>query len=174
MEGTLLGLAGWAAFGLGLLLGLLLIPLGLLGTWVILGVGVVLGVITGFERVELGALLALAVLAVVGEVVESLVGILAVRRYGASKWALLGTFLGGVAGGIAGTGVLPVVGSLAGAFAGSFVGAFAGELAYRRRAAESLRAGWGAFVGRVVAIAIKFEIGVAMVVILVWRVIRNG
>jgi hypothetical protein len=37
-----------------------------------------------------------------------------------------------------------------------------------------MRAGFGALVGRLFAIAIKFEIGVVMVTILVWRVIRNA
>jgi uncharacterized protein YqgC (DUF456 family) len=170
----ILAFLGWVGFGLGLLGGLLLIPLGLGGTFVILGVGLALGFATHFARVEWQALAVLAILAVIGEIAESLIGLFTVRRFGASKWAMLGTFLGGIAGGAAGTGLMPVVGSLVGAFAGAFIGAFVGELAYRRRAPESLRAGWGAFLGRVLAVAIKFEIGVVMVVILVWRVVRNG
>jgi uncharacterized protein YqgC (DUF456 family) len=170
----LLAAIGWLGFGLGLLIGLLLIPLGLGGTFIILGVSVILGFVTDFTRVEWTTLVVLAVLAVIGEIIESGLGVIVVRRFGASKWAMLGTFLGGLAGGVAGTGMAPIVGSLIGAFVGAFAGAFIGELIYRRRAAESLRAGWGAFIGRVLAVAIKFEIGVVMVVILIWRVVRTG
>jgi uncharacterized protein YqgC (DUF456 family) len=129
---------------------------------------------THFTRVGVVTLIILAILAVVGELIESLLGVLAVRRFGASKWAMLGTFLGGIAGGIAGSGLAPIAGSLVGAFVGAFLGAFIGELAYRRRVAGSLRAGWGAFLGRLLAMAIKFEIGVVMVIILIWRVVRTG
>jgi hypothetical protein len=151
-----------------------LIPLGLGGTFVILGVAVILGIATDFTRVEWMTLIVLTVLAVIGELIESFLGVITVRRFGASKWAMLGTFLGGLAGGVAGTGMAPIAGSLIGAFVGAFAGAFIGEFAYRRRAKESLRAGWGAFLGRVMAVAIKFEIGVVMVVILIWRVVRTG
>jgi uncharacterized protein YqgC (DUF456 family) len=164
----------WFGFGLGLLVGLLFIPLGLAGTWIILGTGCVLALVTDFARVEWQVLVVLGILAGIGEVIESFLGVFSVRRYGASKWAMLGTFIGGIAGGIAGTGVLPIVGSLVGAFVGAFVGAVAGELIYRREMAGSMRAGWGAFVGRVLAIVIKFEIGVVMVIILVWRVYTNA
>ncbi len=170
----LLAALGWVGFGLGLLVGLLLIPLGLGGTFVILGIAVILALATGFARVEWVTLVVLAILAAIGEILESVLGVVAVRRFGASKWAMLGTFLGGLVGGVAGTGMMPIVGSLIGAFAGSFAGAFIGELAYRRHVNGSLRAGWGAFLGRVLAVAIKFEIGVIMVVILIWRVVRTG
>jgi uncharacterized protein YqgC (DUF456 family) len=173
MFGGVLNLLGWAGFGLGLLAGLLMIPLGLGGTFVILGVGVIAGFATDFTRVGVVTLIILAVLAVAGELIESLLGVFTVRRFGASKWAMLGTFFGGIAGGIAGSGVAPVAGSLVGAFAGAFLGAFVGELLHRRRVAESLRAGWGAFLGRLLAVAIKFEIGVVMAIILIWRVVRR-
>ncbi len=87
---------------------------------------------------------------------------------------MLGTFFGGLAGGAAGTGLVPIIGSLIGAFAGAFLGAVVGELIHRRKLEPSLRAGWWAFVGRVVAITIKFEIGVLMIIILVWRVVRTA
>jgi uncharacterized protein YqgC (DUF456 family) len=165
---------GWTGFGVGLLAGLLMIPLGLGGTFVIFGVALVTGFATQFTRIEWQALAVLFILAVIGEVVESLLGVFAVRRYGATRAAMLGTFFGGIIGAAAGTGVLPIVGSLVGAFVGAFLGAVVGELIQRHEIEPSMRAGFGALVGRLFAIAIKFEIGVVMVTILVWRVIRNA
>jgi uncharacterized protein YqgC (DUF456 family) len=165
---------GWTGFGIGLLAGLLLIPLGLGGTFIIFGVALVTGLVTQFERVEWQTLVVLGILAVIGEIVESFLGVFAVRRYGATRAAMLGTFFGGIVGGIAGTGVVPILGSLIGAFVGACLGAVVGELIQRHELEPSMRAGFGALVGRLFAIAIKFEIGVVMVTILVWRVIRNA
>jgi uncharacterized protein YqgC (DUF456 family) len=151
-----------------------MVSLGLGGNFVILGTGIITGWATHFTRVGVATLIILAILAVVGEVIESLLGVFAVRRFGASKLAMLGTFVGGIAGGIAGSGIAPIAGSLLGAFAGAFLGAFLGELAARRRVAGSLRAGGGAFLGRLLAMTIKFEIGVVMVIILIWQVVRSG
>ncbi len=170
---ALLSMLGWIAFGAGILVGLLCIPLGLGGTFIILGAGLILALATDFARVEWQALAVLALLAVLGEVIESLLGLFSVRRFGASKWAMIGTFIGGLIGAALGTGLMPIIGSLIGAMIGACAGAFAGEILHRRELQGSLRAGWGAFVGRALAIAIKFEIGIIMVVILVWRVMRN-
>jgi uncharacterized protein len=166
-----LGFLGWIALGAGLLCGLLLVPLGLGGNFVILGTALLLGLATGFTAIGWRSLAGLAALAIAGEVIEAGLGLFTVQRLGASKKAMLGTFLGGIVGGAAGTGVVPVVGSLLGAFAGAFAGAVIGEIIHRRKVAGSFRAGWAAFFGRVAAIAIKFEIGVIMVVIIVWRVL---
>jgi hypothetical protein len=57
------------------------------------------------------------------------------------------TFLGGIAGGAAGTGFAPVVGVSPGP-RWLLHRRRRRELRHRRRAAESLRAGWGAFLGR--------------------------
>ena len=168
-----LGFLGWIALGIALLGGLLLVPLGLGGNFVILATALLLGIATGFTAIGWWSIIGLAALAVIGEIIEAGLGLFAVQRLGASKKAMLGTFLGGIVGGAAGTGVVPVVGSLLGAFAGAFAGAVIGEILHRRQLAGSFRAGWAAFFGRVAAIAIKFEIGVIMVVIILWRVLRG-
>jgi len=165
---------GWTACAIGLLAGLLMIPLGLGGTFVIFGVGLVTALVTHWTRVEWQALAVIGILAVIGEVLESLLGVLVVKRYGATKGAMWGTFLGGVVGGVAGTAVLPIAGSLVGAFVGAFLGAVVGELIQRRELQPSMRAGWAAFVGRLLTVAVKFEIGVVMVTILIWRIVRNA
>lgn len=161
---------GWVGFYLGLVVGLLAIPLGLGGTFIILADAVLLGVVTGFERVGIWALVAMAALAIIGEVIESVLGVFTVRKFGASRWAMLGTFVGGIGGAILGSPILPVIGSLIGAFIGAFLGAFIAEIIYRRQVQSSLRAGWGAFVGRILAALIKFEIGIIMIIIVWWQI----
>lgn len=165
---------GWVGFYLGLVIGLLAIPLGLGGNFIILGCAVLLGVVTGFEQVGIWSLAAMAALAIIGEVIESVLGVFTVRKFGASRWAMLGTFVGGIGGAILGSPIMPVVGSLIGAFIGAFLGAFIAEIIYRRHVQSSLRAGWGAFVGRILAVLIKFEIGIVMIIIVLWRIHGGG
>lgn len=142
------------------LVGLAGIVLGIGGNFILLLLATLVAWIGGFALLAWPWLLGLLGLALLGEAVEALLGVLTARQYGATRWGMLGTLLGGLAGAAAGTAVLPVVGSLLGAFAGAFVGAFLGEWLAGRKPGESARAGWGAFVGRVAATAFKLMIGV--------------
>jgi uncharacterized protein YqgC (DUF456 family) len=151
-----------------LLVALVLIPLGMGGTFVMVGAAAVFGLATGFEHVTLRLLAVLLGLALVGEGIESLLGVAMARRYGASKWGMWGAFLGGIAGAIVGTPV-PVVGNLVGAFIGVFAGAFLLEWLGRGRSDSSLKAGWGALLGRTAASAIKLGLGMAILILIVSR-----
>jgi hypothetical protein len=71
---------------------------------------------------------------------------------------------------ILGTAWLPLIGSLLGAFAGAFAGAFVGELLAGRATGESLRAGFGAFFGRVAATVFKMGIGS----VIAWFTLKAG
>jgi uncharacterized protein YqgC (DUF456 family) len=159
---------GALGFYLGLLLGLFLVPLGLPGNWLILGIALLKAFLADFEGLTPAWLLFLLVLAVIGEVIEFILGVFVARRYGASRWGMMGAFFGGLIGGIAGTPLLfPGIGTMMGAFAGAFIGAFSLEYIYRMRRDVSYRAGVGAFIGRILAIVLKFEIGVAMVLVII-------
>ncbi len=153
---------------LGLLLGLFLVPLGLPGNWLILGIAILVAISKGFKGMTLAVLGLLLVLAAIGEILEFLLGVYVAKRYGASRWGMLGAFFGGLIGGIAGMPfIFPGVGTMIGAFLGAFTGAFALEYLYRARSDASYRAGLGAFIGRILAIVVKLEIGIAMVLIII-------
>ncbi len=159
---------GWVCFYLGLVVGLLCIPLGLGGTFIILADALILALVTEFRTVGIGSLVAMAALAVLGEVIESFLGVVTAQRFGASRWAMFGTFAGGIAGAVWGAPFVPVVGSLLGAFVGAFAGAFLAEILYRRHLGASLRAGWGAFLGRLLSTVIKFQLGLVMIWIVIF------
>jgi len=141
------------------LAGLLAIVLGLGGNFILLGLSLVTAWVGGFHYLTLWVWLVLLGLAVLGEVVESLLGVAAARGFGASRWGMLGAFVGGIAGAAIGTAWLPVIGSLIGAFAGAFAGAFVAEMLAGRSASESTRAGVGAFLGRMGATVFKIAVG---------------
>jgi len=143
--------------------GLLLIPFGLPGLWVIVLGIVTYGWLTDFRTLSAG-LVALAIgLALLGEVVEAWVGFRFAQRYGGSRRAGWGALLGGLVGALVGVPV-PVVGSVVGGFVGAFAGAALFEYTRARRSGGAVRAGWGAVLGRATAVAVKMALGVAIAV----------
>jgi hypothetical protein len=155
------------------LVGLVLIPLGLGGTVVILIATALFDLTRGFEVVGIPLLVGFAVLVVLGEVLEAILGSVVAVRYGAGRWGVIASFVGGLVGAVVGSGVFPVVGTLVGSFLGAFLGAVGAEWAVRRRdpdaLREGLRAGWGTFVGKVGAVAAKVAIGATMIVVTLVR-----
>lgn len=144
------------------LFGLLAIVLGLGGNFILWGLALATAWAGGFVHLSWTVLLVLLGLVVLGEVVESLLGLVAARGFGATRWGILGTFAGGIVGGIVGTAILPVIGSLLGAILGGFAGGFLGEYAAGRDMRRSLRAGFGGFLGRLAATAFKFALGAVL------------
>jgi uncharacterized protein YqgC (DUF456 family) len=143
--------------------GLILIPLGLPGLWVIV-LGIVgYGWLTDFRTVGTGFLIGAILLAVLGELFEAWVGFRFAQRYGGSKRAGWGALLGGLIGAIVGVPV-PILGSVVGGFVGAFVGATLFEYSRARRSGGAVRAGWGAVLGRAAAAALKMAIGVVLAV----------
>jgi uncharacterized protein YqgC (DUF456 family) len=151
----------YALLALSQVAGLLLVPFGLPGTWVqVLGV-VGYGFATDFQTVGWATITIVLVLAAAGEVVEFTLGGRYARKYGGSRRAAWGAILGGIVGAFMGV-PLPIIGSIIGAFAGAFAGAALMELTRSPEIRAALRVGWGAFVGRMVAIACKSAIAVAI------------
>jgi uncharacterized protein YqgC (DUF456 family) len=104
------------------LTGLLLVPLGLPGLWVmVLGV-LGYGWLTDMRTVGVWTVAIVVSLAFVGELIESWLGFRFAKRYGGSKRAGWGALVGGIGGAIVGV-PIPIIGSVIGAFVGSFAGA---------------------------------------------------
>jgi uncharacterized protein YqgC (DUF456 family) len=142
--------------------GLALIPVGLPGTWLMIGAALVydwLVPATAFGVWTLGGVVALALVA---EVLEFTVAKRYTEQSGGSSRAGWGAMLGGLVGAFAGVPV-PVVGSVIGAFAGAFLGALVMEWTVRGNdTAGVMRVATGALVGRAVATAAKLGAGIAI------------
>jgi len=147
------------------LAGLLLVPFGLPGTWLqVAAVGAYAWALHwSFGWVVFAVALAIAIVA---EVVEFLIGGRYARKYGGSRRAGWGAIIGGLIGALVGI-PIPVIGSVVGAFAGAFAGAALLELTKNPEMRGALRVGWGAFVGRIVAAAMKSAAAVLIGVIAV-------
>lgn len=142
-------------------LSLLLIPMGLPGLWVMVGIAA-LGLIAG--EISLGIFLLLLGLAVAAELIEWVAVDRLGRMFGGSTLTFWGALLGGGIGVLVGVPV-PVVGSLFGAFIGTLGGAVLATWLETRRLADSVRAGWGALLGRAVAVGVKVFVGLVILVL---------
>jgi hypothetical protein len=154
------------------LAGLLLIPFGLPGLWVmVLGV-LAYGWLTGFQAVTAGIIALVVALAVLGEVIEAWLGFRFARRYGGSSRAGWGALAGGLIGAVVGVPV-PLIGSVIGGFVGAFAGAALLEYTRARRTDAAAGAGWGAVLGRAAAAAVKMALGIVIAVIAVVAALRS-
>lgn len=161
---------GLVGLDLAMLACLFLIPLGIPGNFILLGLALLAAWLGGFAAIGWVALLVMLGAVLLAELVEALLGAAMARRYGASWWGVLGALLGGFAGAIIGTAILPLLGSLVGAFLGAALGAALLEaLKLRRMDEDALRAGWGAFLGRVLASMFKISVGMGIVAYVVFR-----
>jgi uncharacterized protein YqgC (DUF456 family) len=108
----------------------------------------------GFTRVGYISLATLAVLAAAGMVLDHLAGVLGARRFGASRWGIIGSLGGLVAG-------LPF--GLVGIVFGPALGALALEFARDRELRRAARAGTGVLVGFVLGTIGKYAIASVMI-----------
>ena len=107
-----------------------------------------------FLYVGWGTITALVALTLLTYLVDFVASIVGVKRFNASRRAVLGAIAGAVIGLFFG---------LLGIFLGPLVGASLGELWARRDIAQAGRVGLGATIGLVLGIALKLMLGLAMV-----------
>ncbi|MCC7053946.1 MAG: DUF456 domain-containing protein [Gemmatimonadaceae bacterium] len=138
--------------------GLLMIPLGLPGIWLMILAGAAHHFLVTPPAIGWVTLVLVTLIAVGAEWLEFSVAGKYTRKYGGSRRASWGAILGGLVGAFVGIPV-PVVGSVIGAFAGAFAGAMLGEYSVERNHGKATRAATGALVGRAVATALKSVAG---------------
>ena len=114
---------------------------------------------------------AAVVVGLFAELLEWWLGMRYAQRYGGSRRAGWGALLGGIVGGIVG---LPFtfVGSVVGAFLGAFFGAAIFQWTVARRFDDSMRAGWGAALGKAFATAAKVGVGLVISLGATWAALR--
>jgi len=147
-----------------IVVGLVLVPLGLPGLWIMVGGILLYGWLTDFRSLSVALIAIVLGLALLGEIIESWLGFRFAKRYGGSSRSGWGALVGGIVGAIVGV-PIPVIGSVIGAFLGSFVGAALFEYTASRSLDVATRAGWGSVVGRAAAAAAKIALGLIIAVI---------
>ena len=100
----------------------------------------------GFDKISVGTVIACGVLSAAAFAVDYLAGLLGARKFGASKWGVVGALVGLVAG-------LPM--GLLGIVIGPAAGAVIAEYLVDRDFKRATKAGGGAFVGFLVGMLAK-------------------
>jgi uncharacterized protein YqgC (DUF456 family) len=119
---------------------------------------------TEFAVIAAGRLAVLAALAVLGYLLSHFAGALGARRYGGSRWAVLGAIIGAFVG--------IVMGPL-GLLVGPAVGAVLFELVATGEMDKSVRSGLGAILGIVVGAIAHLGIAVMMIALFLWWLWRG-
>ena len=148
------------------------------GNWVIVGGAALFAWLLpeeGGRGVAWPTVIALLVLAVIGEVIEFAAGAAGAAKQGASRRAIALSMIGAIVGSIVGLSIgipIPVIGSLImalfGGAAGAFAGAYLGEAWKGRDEPARKAAGRGAFFGRIWGTIGKFAVGAIMLAIVAW------
>jgi len=110
---------------------------------------------TGFADISWKTLLLLLMLTLLSEVLEKVAVFIGAKKYGASRWGLIGALLGGILG-------LILSGPL-GLIFGPFVGAVLLEFLHGRAPNGAFRAGIGALIGMIGGVLGKLLIALIMI-----------
>lgn len=142
---------------------LMLVLFGLPGNWLV----VLSTCLFAWWRWEDGifsiyTLIAIAVLAVLGELFEFLGGMRGAKRAGASRRGSIAAIAGAILGAFFGTFMIPVLflGTVLGACIGAGLGVWAIEVSGGRKMDESIRSGVGAGLGELLGITAKVTTGI--------------
>lgn len=162
---TLFAGLGWILYLLGLMGGLILVPLGFPGTWVIVLCAFFYSIFTDFQagRSDFWPLFFVILMAVVAELLEFGIGILASKRTKVSNGAIVASIIGGLFGTMIGLPIF-IIGSFLGLLLGTFLGAFVYEIVQVKDFRRALRVATASFFSRITAMFVKTMVALAMVI----------
>ncbi|MCE5280468.1 MAG: DUF456 domain-containing protein [Deltaproteobacteria bacterium] len=158
-------IGGLTLFIVVLIFGISSIPFGLPGTVIILIDATLYGFFTGFEKLGFKTLLLLLALSALAEIADFVVGMAVAVKSGVSRRGLWAFFIGGSIGALLMAPYLLGLGIILGSFLGGFAAILTLELIDRNRLKPSLRAAWGAILGRVAGIGVKGFLALIMIII---------
>jgi len=104
-------------------------------------------------------LVVIAILALIGELIEFFAGAGGAKKAGASWWGAVAAVAGAIAGALAGTFVIPFFGTLLGACCGAGLFTWAAERLSGKERKQSVQSGVGAGTGVFIGTLSKFAIG---------------
>jgi uncharacterized protein YqgC (DUF456 family) len=162
---TPLEVGGLTLFILVLLFGAFSILFGFPGTVIILIDVFIYSAVTGFEKIGAKILITLLVLSALAEVADFAVGMAGAIKFGVSRKGFWAFTIGGIIGALLMTPFFLGLGLIIGTFLGGCIAILVVELLARNRLKPSLRAAYGAILGRVAGICVKGFFALIMVII---------
>lgn len=136
------------------------------GTWIMLLILLVASWLHGhdFSKVEVMVLVAMTLLATLGEIIEFIASAIGSRQAGGSKRGATMSLIGGVAGALLGTFLLPIpiIGTLVGACVGAGAGSLLGDKWAGREWKAAFTSGTGAALGKLGGTIAKVAVAAVM------------
>lgn len=120
-------------------------------------------IFSGFKEITVNTIIVFALLTGFTLAVDFLANMYGAKKFGASKWGIIGSTVGMIVGTLV-TGVIGLI-------LGSFFGAVVFELLLGRQVKTAFNAGIGAFIGFLGGSLIKFVIGLIMIGTFIWKVL---
>jgi len=150
--------------------GIILVPLGLPGAWLIFSSAVLYSLFYNFNpgKTDFWTLLILFLIAAFGELLELLVSVWGGKKLHVSNGALIASIVGGLVGAVIGVPVF-LIGSLLGLLLGVFLGALIYEFLVEKDFAKALKAALAVFFSRLVASFMKTSLALGMFIYLCFR-----
>ncbi len=115
-----------------------------------------------FESISWLLLLIFAVLTIISVVLDYFGGVIGAKKFGATKWGIIGSIFGCIGGFI--------TGGIIGIIIGPFLGAVLLELVFGKDLRGAFKSGVGTLVGFIGGAITKLAIGVIMIGIFIWKV----
>lgn len=159
-----------------MLAGLFVTLLNLPGLWLMVLAAAIYLAATHANFLGPRSLIAIAILALIADVVEFFAASALAKRAGAGRGGVWGAIIGAIVGGILLTGLVPIfiVGTIVGILVGTFIGAALGEVLTGKSVGGSLKVGVGATTGRVLGTSGKLLIGGLILLITLWTALPVG
>ena len=145
-----------------IVLGLIITAVNLPGVWLIF-VGILISAISEkFLHITIPWLILFFITALIASFIDNIVILLGAKKFGATKWGIIGAIVGAIIGFL--------IGNIIGVILGPFLGAVAFELAFAsRNNKEAFKAGLGTIIGMVASVFVKMIIAIIMVAI--WQIL---
>jgi uncharacterized protein len=132
------------------------------GTPLIFGTALVYGIYEGFHQTSLTMMVILGLITILSILIDYFAGVVGAKKYGASKYGTWGAIIGGVIG---------IFFGIIGLFIGPFLGAVIGELVAGKQINDSLKIGFGSFMGLIGGSLLKFTLAVIMIIYFLYTVL---
>lgn len=157
-------------FILFLVIGILLVPLGLPGTWLIALDAFLYALVRNFDGTteDWKVVMLVVFLALAGEIIEFGIGIAGAKREKVPNGAIVASIAGGILGAVIGVPVF-LIGSVLGLLIGTFVGALIYGLFTSHHLPDAFRIAKAALFSRAIALFAKTAIALGMSVYLLFK-----
>jgi uncharacterized protein len=119
-------------------------------------------IFTNFEKITWVVLLIFALLTIFSIVLENIGNVYGAKKFGATKWGIIGSIIG--------TGVGFYTGGPIGLILGPVVGTIIFEFIGGKDYKGALKSGLGNFVGFLGGSILKFVVGLAMIIVFIWKI----